>query len=97
LFNDPYLYFPLAAQAQRKQPASVQLLTQLEEGMRNYANDIVNATEMVDRFRADSFFTRALVQALRVPYSFSYRFDSLKTISTCYMRPTAVSGSLPGR
>jgi hypothetical protein len=74
----------LAAQAQRKQPASVQLLTQLEEGMRNYANDIVNATEMVDRFRADSFFTRSLVKALQVPYSFSYPFDSLRTISSVY-------------
>lgn len=74
----------LSAQAQRKQPASVQLLMQLEENMRNYANDIVNATEMVDRFRADSFFTRSLVQALKVPYSFSYSFDSLKTISSLY-------------
>ena len=70
--------------AQRKPPASVQLLTQLEENMRNYASDIVNAKEMVDRFRADSFFTRALVQALKVPYSFSYSFDSLQTISKLY-------------
>ena len=59
-------------------------MSQLEQNMRNYAYDIVNATEMVDRFRADSFFTRALVQALRVPYSFGYRFDSLKTISMLY-------------
>ena len=69
--------------AQRRQPP-VQLFTQLEANMRNYANDIVNATEVVDRFRADSFFTRALVQALKVPYSFSYPFDSLKTISRLY-------------
>lgn len=73
-----------SAEAQRRQPASVQLLTQLEENMRNYASDIVNAKEMVDRFRADSFFTRALVQALKVPYSFSYPFDSLQTISKLY-------------
>jgi hypothetical protein len=71
--------------AQRGRPsATIQLLTQLEENMQNYANDIVNAPEMVDRFRADSFFTRALVQALKVPYSFSYPFDSLKTISALY-------------
>jgi len=66
------------------QPVSVKLLSQLEENMKNYASDVVNAPEMVDRFRADSFFTRALVQALKVPYSFSYRFDSLKTISMLY-------------
>lgn len=75
--------FTFSLQAQRRQPP-VQLFTQLEANMRNYANDIVNATEVVDRFRADSFFTRALVQALKVPYSFSYPFDSLKTISRLY-------------
>jgi hypothetical protein len=74
----------LAVSAQQRPSATAQLMPQLEENMRNYAYDIVNATEMVDRFRADSFFTRALVQALRVPYSFSYRFDSLKTISMLY-------------
>ena len=78
------LLLTASLQAQSRQPASVQVLTQLEENMRNYANDIVNATEMVDRFRADSFFTRALVQALKIPYSFSYRFDSLRTISMLY-------------
>ncbi len=70
--------------AQPKQPVSVQLLSQLEENMRGYANEIVNAEEVVDRFRADSFFVRSLVKALRVPYSFSYPFDSLKTISVLY-------------
>ncbi len=71
-------------QAQRKPSATIQLLMQLEENMRNYSNEIANSVEVVDRFRADSFFTRALVQALRVPYSFSYAFDSLQTISVLY-------------
>ncbi|MEK7200455.1 MAG: hypothetical protein AAB212_11145 [Bacteroidota bacterium] len=62
----------------------MQLLTELEENMRNYANDIVNAPEAAERAVADSSFTRALVQALRVPYSFSYPFDSLQTISRLY-------------
>jgi hypothetical protein len=70
--------------AQSKRPASVQLLSQLEENMRGYAYDIVNAQDAVDRFRADSFFVRALVKALQVPYSFSYPFDSLRTISILY-------------
>ncbi len=73
-----------AANAQQKMPASVQLLMQLEENMRNYANDIVNGEEVGDRSTADSIFTKALVQALKVPYSFSYPFDSLKTISHLY-------------
>ena len=70
--------------AQKQPPASVQLLMQLEQNMSNYANDIVNASEAAERAVADSFFTRALVQALKVPYSFSYPFDSLKTISRLY-------------
>ena len=76
--------FCMNLHAQKKIPASVQLLMQLEENMHNYANDIVNAPETADRAIADSFFTRALVQALKVPYSFSYPFDSLKTISRLY-------------
>jgi len=56
----------------------------MEENIRNYADGILNASEMVDRFRSDSLFTRGLVQALKVPYSFSYGFDSLTTISRLY-------------
>lgn len=76
--------FAMNIHAQKKLSASTQLLMQLEENMRNYANDIVNAPETADRAIADSFFTKALVQALKVPYSFSYPFDSLKTISRLY-------------
>lgn len=70
--------------AQKNKPATYTVLEQLEANMKQFAEDIVNAPEMVDRFRADSFFTRALVQALKLPYSFSYPFDSLKTISHLY-------------
>ncbi len=70
--------------AQRKPSPTTQLLIELEENMRNYAYDIVNATETAERSIADSFFTRSLVKALQVPYSFSYPFDSLKTISSLY-------------
>lgn len=76
--------FLLSVNAQQKMPSSVQLLAQLEENMRNYANDIVNGEEVGDRTTADSIFTKALVQALKVPYSFSYPFDSLRTISHLY-------------
>ena len=77
-------FFGLSLQAQKKIPASVQVLMQLEDNMRNYANDIVNAEETANRAIADSIFTRSLVNALKVPYSFSYPFDSLKTISRLY-------------
>ena len=73
----------LAVSGQKKS-GKAQLFSQLEENMHNYAIDIVNARESTDRAIADSFFTKALVQALKVPYSFSYAFDSLQTISRIY-------------
>lgn len=47
-------------------------------------HNIINAEETEERLRADSAFTRMLVNALRTPYSFYYPFDSLKTISRLY-------------
>ncbi len=75
----------LRAQRPEASPARQQLM-QMEESMKQNAFDIVNAEELVDRLRADSAFTRSLVQALKIPYSFSYGFDSLKskTISVLY-------------
>lgn len=43
--------------------------------------NVIESEEMTDRFRADSAFTRGLVQALKTPFSFDYTFDSLTTIS----------------
>lgn len=60
------------------------ILKQKEDSLKKYAFDIVNAREVADRFRADSMFTRILVRALKEPHSFSYPFDSLRTISRLY-------------
>lgn len=59
-------------------------LQQYEEKFRLYAEKMVSDSEAVNRYRADSFFTRALVAALKTPYSFYYNFDSIKTISKQY-------------
>ncbi|MEI6265650.1 MAG: hypothetical protein WCP74_11130 [Sphingobacteriia bacterium] len=64
--------------------ANKKLLQTAEQSLSKYAYDIVNAEEITDRLRADSFFTKNLVQALKTPYSFNYAFDSLKTISRLY-------------
>jgi endonuclease III len=44
-------------------------IKQIEESIKDFGLAIQNAIDMVDRFRADSLFTRGLVQALRMPYS----------------------------
>lgn len=60
------------------------LLLQYEEQLRPFAERMIADSEGVNRYRADSFFVRGLVNALKVPYSFYYNFDSIKTISKIY-------------
>jgi hypothetical protein len=59
-------------------------LQQLEDDIKPYAYTILNGETLAERFRADSAFTRGLVRALNMPYSFNYHFDSLTTISQMY-------------
>jgi hypothetical protein len=55
-----------------------------QDSLKSFADDIVNAPEPAQRFRADSSFIRMLVRALKIPHSFYYPFDSLLTISKLY-------------
>jgi hypothetical protein len=59
-------------------------LSAAEDRLKAYALQIMNEEDIIPKLRADSFFTRGLVQALKTPYSFHYRFDSLTTISKVY-------------
>jgi hypothetical protein len=64
--------------------ADPRLMKQKEDSLREVASRIVMAREAADRFRADSLFTRMLVRALKIPYSFNYPFDSIIHISKLY-------------
>lgn len=67
------------------QPAAqMQSLQQQEAAMTPYAKAMIFAQQAEDRLLADSTFTRLFVQALRIPYSFSYPFDSVITVSKLY-------------
>jgi hypothetical protein len=59
-------------------------LKQLEQEIKKSSIDMIEADETIDRYRADSFFTRGLVKALKTPNSFYYNFDSIQTISKIY-------------
>jgi hypothetical protein len=65
-------------------PANKSILAEAEKVLAAAAFAILNAEDTEDRLRADSFFTRQLVQALKTPHSFHYGFDSLTTISRLY-------------
>jgi hypothetical protein len=55
-----------------------------QDSLKRFANDIVNAPEPNQRFRADSNFIKMLVRSLKIPNSFYFPFDSLQTISKLY-------------
>ncbi len=59
-------------------------LQQKEDTLKGYADKIVNGQSASIRFNNDSLFTRMFVRALKTPYSFSFPFDSLQTISKLY-------------
>jgi hypothetical protein len=79
-----YCLLALTVSAIAQSAAQRKLLASAEETLKTYALQIMNEEEIIDKLRADSFFTRGLVQALKTPYSFHYSFDSLKTISKAY-------------
>ena len=61
-----------------------QNIAQLEEQIKKSAYNIVNGETYTERVLADSSFTRGLVRALKTPYSFNHKFDSLITVSTLF-------------
>jgi len=72
------LIVSVSAKSQTIIPSNLKRLQQIEDSIKPFAKDIVTAEEWIDRFRADSFFTRGLVRALVIPNSFYYNFDSLQ-------------------
>ncbi|HVY73989.1 MAG TPA: hypothetical protein VG890_04115, partial [Puia sp.] len=75
------LFLPAAAQISAGEKRNLDLR---QDSLASYADQIVNAPEAEQRFRADSNFIRMLVRALKLPNSFDYPFDSLLTISRLY-------------
>ena len=59
-------------------------LRKIESDIKGYSDEMINGKHWYLRFVADSLFTRGLVKALKVKNSFSYRFDSIQTVSKIY-------------
>ncbi len=78
------LFFLILTSVSLQAQDSRMQLQQIEEELKPLAYAILNEDQFIDRFKADSAFTRGLVRALRTPHSFRYRFDSLVTISQQY-------------
>ncbi len=78
------LLAPAFFHAMAQTDTNKKVLNGIELVLSKYAASIINANDIEERLRADSFFTRNLVQALKTPYSFHFAFDSLKSISRIY-------------
>jgi len=55
-----------------------------EDSLTGIGVKIINSTDLAERFRSDSLFTRTLVRALKIQHSFQYSFDSITTVSKIY-------------
>lgn len=74
----------LPAAAQRISTADRKQLQKKEDSLKVYADSMINAETAGKRFLSDSQFVKTFVRALKTPYSFSYPFDSLLTVSRLY-------------
>ncbi len=59
-------------------------LRMLDDSLRQFGNKMLDAELSTDRLRADSLFTRVLVRALVVPFSYQFRFDSMDMAPIVY-------------
>ena len=72
------------ANAQKINSSDRKLLKITEDTLAIYSNQMIFAQDASSRFYADSIFIKTLVRALKISNSFSYPFDSVKTISKIY-------------
>lgn len=77
-------FFASLCNAQKISPDQLKQLNMVQAEIKDNSRKMIFGEEAIDRYRADSFFTRGLVKALRVPNSFYYPFDSITTVSKLY-------------
>jgi hypothetical protein len=74
----------LQAHAQKINTHDIKTLKQAEDSLAVYSKDMIFAADAAARFSADSAFIKIFVRALKTLHSFSYPFDSVKTVSKIY-------------
>ncbi len=74
----------IAVNAQNIAAADVKKLRKMEDTLKQQGRKMIMDEIAPYRFRADSFFTRVFVRALKTPNSFYYPFDSVLSISKLY-------------
>lgn len=59
---------------------NAKLLSMYQDSLNHLGKKLVNDDTEMERMNANTDFIKTLVQALRVPHSFNFHFDSVKTI-----------------
>ena len=80
-----FLMTVFAATAQNKfSKSDLKYLTKVEDTLAALSDKVLDDIDVISRVRSDSMLTRTLVRALKITYSFNYRFDSIQTITIAY-------------
>jgi hypothetical protein len=64
--------------------ADLKFLQKKEDSLKVYSVKLLQGINDIDRFKADSSFTRMFVRALKTTNSFYYPFDSIESVSKLY-------------
>lgn len=76
--------FSFPATSQKITGADLKNLQQMDDSLGKYGARVLDEPLAFNRLKADSMFTRILVRALRIPYSFYFPFDSMQTAPVVY-------------
>lgn len=74
----------LNANGQRLSAADKKLMIKKEDTLQVFADSMINGETAGKRFLSDSQFVKTFVRTLKTPYSFSYPFEALPTVSKLY-------------
>lgn len=77
-------YIVFSSQAQSTNKRNYIQLKSKEDSLTSIGVKIINSTDLAERFRSDSLFTRTLVRALKIQHSFYHPFDSVISVSKIY-------------
>ncbi len=69
---------------QRFSKSDIKFLQKKEDSLKVYSVKLLQGINDIDRFKADSSFTRMFVRALKTTNSFYYPFDSIESVSKIY-------------
>ncbi len=76
--------YGLQIKAQKISNEDLKTLNRIEDTLAGYSKQMIFSEDASSRFYTDSIFIKIFVRALKTTNSFSYPFDSIKTISKLY-------------